>query len=182
MLALSLNRKIHPIICKQRGSTLVEVMVVATLMVIGLMGTLSLQMTLNHVIKRSANHTIASQLAISMAERMRNNVNGVMETLGYQFPSNNPVVGTAEKMPERMRCPCDTSLKQAEHDIAEWRSELNLLPSLDDLKPHGSIQRLSSSASYQLYEITVSWPAVLRHESNGAPKYEAVTVRVGFND
>ncbi len=165
----------------EQGFTLIEVLVVLVLSVIGFMGNLSWQQYLNQILKNSAEQSRASQLALSMAERMRNNVEGVLQTAGYQYPVSSPVYSKAQALEHVAVCPCATSLKQAENDIAEWQVELDSLPTINDIKPKGTIELSNSTESFKIYLISVSWPSTIRHEKNNSTKLETISVRVGFN-
>ncbi len=165
----------------QHGFTLIEAMIAGTLFMIGFLGNLSMQSYQNQMIKNSGERTIASKIALSLAERMRNNVTGVLTTDVYLHSKSNPVYKHEGGMTTPTLCPCDTPIKQAQQDIAYWQTELALLPAIDDIKPLGTIELLHSTPTYQIYQISVSWPSVFRYENKGKTSVETVTVRVGFN-
>ncbi len=175
----------HKLVTRQQGFTLIEVMVTSTILLICILGTMRQQAYSMDTIREGFYMSKASQLVNQMAERMRNNPEGVIAD-NYIFPSNEPVLPLAvgEAVPEH--CPCTSYALQAQQDVAHWQAGLRELPEYDSgsqvLKPNGFIELVSNTPAYNTYRVTVSWPSPDRIRDKGAlPQMKSFDVLVGFD-
>jgi len=114
---------LHPINLRrgQSGFTLIEVLVSALILAIGLVGVAGLQAMSLKNNQSAYTRSQASALAYDLADRMRTNVTGA--NAGFYSPANAQRHGS-----------CSTAVgcsvqQMAQHDIAEWETELsNNLP------------------------------------------------------
>lgn len=135
-----------PIQNTQRGIALLEVLLVATLLGIALLGLASMQTSSLHFNRGAYLHTQAALLAQDILERMRANHPGVVA--GYYDEIN--VVGTS--LPSPPSCPANrcTPEELTVSDIRAWGM------SLDQTLPEGegAVQRLSDP---DRFEVIVRW-------------------------
>ncbi|OYO25714.1 type IV pilus modification protein PilV [Janthinobacterium sp. PC23-8] len=116
----------HPV--HAQGSTLIEVLVALLLLAVGLLGGSAMQLSSLRARHESALLSAATQLAASMAERMRAN------SAQLQLPdADNPYLGLdyeagpVEESGGAPDCLGDTACgaaQLAQFDIAEWKQQL----------------------------------------------------------
>ena len=102
---------------KQSGFTLVEVLVSALLLSIGLVGLAGLQAASLVNNQSSFMRSQATALAYDLADRMRSNVPGA--NAGAYDPANAAITASC-----KTASGCTTQ-QMAEHDIAEWNAAIN---------------------------------------------------------
>lgn len=126
---------------KQRGFTLLEVMVAVVVLAIGLLGLAGLQATATRFNDSAYQRSQATTLAYDIADRMRANREVALTGGGYLSAVQNPAPACAV-----LGAPAGTLAAQ---DLAAWRNALACtLPS-----GTGSIARNANN----IYTITVQW-------------------------
>jgi type IV pilus modification protein PilV len=156
------------------GFSLLEVMVAALLVALGL---LSLGVLLGVSVRNShvaTLHQQATSLAHSMMDRMASNTQGVWLG-GYESPAGGftPLPGFASTCNDVS--PCDAAALAA-RDVRQWRAELAQLLS-EDATPRGSVSCQAYSpvpsnlAARPIFDglctLTLSW---IEHDATGAPR------------
>lgn len=102
---------------RARGVTLIEVLVTMVITAVGLLGLAGLQVRGLSIQKDAHGRSIATQLALDIADRMRSNVGAVTD---YAFTTAYPT-GTVT-MPVAPDCETTTcsGTQQAQFDLARW--------------------------------------------------------------
>lgn len=131
---------------KQRGFTLVEVLVTMIIMAVGLLGLAGLQATSLRNTESAYQRSQAATLAYDMLDRMRANTVGV-DGGSYNdidIQASNPV-----SVPGCGSSTCDSS-DMATYDEDDWRTQVAaLLPS--------GVGGVSGSGTGSIFTITVTW-------------------------
>lgn len=134
---------------KNKGFTLLEVLISMVVLSIGLLGLFGLQTTSLKFSHSSYQRTQATNLAYSLLDRARVNRSLALSTTAYNLP-----VGSIP--PSATDCnsnSCDPN-GLAAHDLFEWYTEVtNTLP---DAQAGVAINDLPGGA--RLYVITITWP------------------------
>jgi type IV pilus assembly protein PilV len=107
---------------RQRGFTLLEVLIALLILSIGLLGLAALQTTSLRSNQMASMRTTATQLAYDISDRMRANP-------GRTAPDTEPHFGVAdnEYLLTAGTTPTDTS-SAAKNDLVEWHTEVAKLP------------------------------------------------------
>ena len=124
----------------QRGMTLVEVLVTAVLISVGLLGVAALQLTSLKANKESYVRSQAAMLAADMLDRMRANQAGV---LAGDYDMTNDVTGFDQ---------AGRAGTVAATDIAAWQASINNLLPGDDAEAAGRIVRVG-----RIVTIAIRW-------------------------
>ncbi len=110
---------------KNKGFTLLEVLITVVILALGLLGVAGLQITSLRDNLRAEHQGKAAQLAYDMADRMRSNVDRNNLT-GLDNYTNGPIENTSCITVPIVGC---TAQQQAGHDRFEWEREIaNSLP------------------------------------------------------
>lgn len=103
--------------CRQRGFTLIEILVSIVIIAIGLLGLSKLQLTSLRYNQNAYQRSIATQLAYDISNRMRANTQGV-ELGSYNLP-------TAQQKSACLTAAGCTPAEMAGNDVYEWLSASN---------------------------------------------------------
>lgn len=131
---------------KQRGLSMIEILVTLTIVAFALLGLLGLQARALSYQKDSFDRKAAAELVSNLAERMRANY------LGFRAGNYDNDFDDADATPGVTACsPCDP-LQLATKDMDEWRIDLR--------------RRIAGGASYIQWDgatpnwvvVTVAWP------------------------
>lgn len=129
---------------KNKGFTLIEVLITVVILALGLLGLAGLQISSLRDNLSAEHRGKAAQLAYGMADRMRSNTNR------NNLPQLNDYTGAASEETNCVAVPvvgC-TATEQAGHDLFEWQREIgNSLPLGD-----GDVSEAAG-----VYSITVAW-------------------------
>ena len=144
---------------KQKGSSLIEVLVTLTIMAVGLLGLASMQMISLKNINNSQFRTLATAYAYDMAERMRANREGV-EDGNYDAIDTSTAVdpgcGTASS--------CSVA-ELAKSDAFKWSETITQGVVSGGLPTGGgSVTRVAGSNTYN---IKISWVEQGRDNTGG---------------
>ena len=117
--------KSNPSPQKQRGFTLMEVLIALLILSIGLLGLASLQTNGLRSNQMASMRTTATQLAYDIADRMRANPGGV-DAQNYVIAAgaSDPTIPGGENC-ESITC---TPAQMATYDLAQWRTAARTLP------------------------------------------------------
>jgi type IV pilus assembly protein PilV len=129
---------------KEKGFTMVEVLVAIVVLSIGLLGLAGLQATSLKNNNSSYQRSIASMLAYDMLDRIRANRDGM---IAGNYNSVSP--GSFPGDPGCSSSNCSVSAL-AQYDIFEWGEQL------DNLLPSGTGQ-IEGNGANTIYTITVMW-------------------------
>lgn len=143
---------------KQRGITMVEILVAILVLAIGFLGMASIQLLGAKNIAGSSYRTVATIYAYDMVERMRSNVEGVE---GDFYDNIVTAKLTAPK------CAADCTVEQiARRDVFEWNQLIGANVS-DGGLPEGE-GSVSYNSTTDQHEITVSWQNYIRTDDFGS--------------
>ena len=140
---------------KQQGFTLMEVMIAAFVLSVGMLGSTALMLRGMQSADSTNYEAVAVQLAMNMAERMRGNITGVMAGDYNNKTSTTAVVDCSSAV-------C-SSAGVADYHLYIWGTELNdLLPG--DSTPLGKVDVLlpGTATTDPTYTITVQWTGFQR--------------------
>lgn len=150
---------------KQRGITIIEVLVAMLILAVGLLGMASLQVRAVSDTTNASFRSIAIFYANDMADRIRAN------PAGEQGNLYNSVAGNAEKSNCKTTTGCNFT-DMAAHDKWEWLQAIgNALP--------GGTGTLSKSGDE--YTVTVSWNTRSNVEDAGGNQQTMETSSVNFS-
>jgi type IV pilus assembly protein PilV len=111
----------------QRGSSLIEVLVAALLLAIGLLAMAGMQASALKFTKEAQFRSAASDLAGSYAEMAKSNLTGALATnYDYQLPYAAPVAAIAQPATCRDGVTVCTPAQIAIDDLASWREAARL--------------------------------------------------------
>ena len=172
------------------GFTLIEVMITATLVAIGLLGHLSMQARNLDMNRAGLYHSKASELINEMAERMQNNLDGVLAG-NYQIPSTQPLLALRPKepIPADFCSDCSQAGDIAQLDLGHWQAGMRELAYFSstsgEVLAEGTIALKSQTTQYVTYEIAIAWPRIKeiteQNATQSAAPKQRVSMIVGFN-
>ncbi len=103
---------------QQWGAGMVEVLVAIVVFAVGILGTFSLQIAAKKANFEAAQHSLATELARDIIERMRGNRGELDAYVAEDIGSAPPAAGTDCRL---VAC---TSGQLAEHDLSQWTLRL----------------------------------------------------------
>lgn len=144
---------------KQQGFTLIEVLVTAVLMAVGLLGMASLQLTTLRSNQEAYNRSQATQLAYDIADRMRANGAAIG---AYLSTATLPEAATC-KTGDNPCTACTTTVKSctaaelAINDLYQWNLALTTVL----ISGRGRISRSGSGTAIDpyIYTVSIQWDA-----------------------
>jgi len=141
----------HPVsMRKQQGFTLMEVMIAAFVLAVGMLGSTAMMLRGVEVTREVKFESIAAQVAMNMAERMRSNIQEVVNG-GYDTLAAN---GASPVNCSTLCTPADVALYHA----YIWGQEIDsLFPSRN---ANASVTALDPGVADSVYIITVNWDAL----------------------
>jgi len=132
---------------KQRGFTLLEVLIALLVLSIGLLGLAALQTTGLRSNEMASMRTTSTMLAYDISDRMRANPQGTID--GDYIIDSDPVTGTIPDCTSASSTDCTTA-ELATFDLSQWKTALAQLP--------GGQGDISQAAGTPLVNtITVRW-------------------------
>lgn len=153
-------KQVHPQFARQRGFTLLEVLITVVIFSVGLLGIAGLQMTGMKQTHNSHLRSVATTQAVDMADRMRANGEGVED-------------GDYDKVYANCNANCASAqcnaAQMAEYDICEWAAETAaVLPSgaarvcLDDTPAPTTVTTdwklgWECSGTGNIYAVKIQW-------------------------
>ena len=135
---------VKPAPAKQRGDTMIEVLVTIIIIAVGVLGAAALQITTLKNLSSSRSASVAAILAEDLSERMRANPGA-----NYLAPLNALRNGNPPAFVNCAQNTC-TSAQLAAYDISIWWNSLNQLPS-------GTARLTRPAGSPNTFVITVRW-------------------------
>ncbi|MCW8933160.1 MAG: type IV pilus modification protein PilV [Gammaproteobacteria bacterium] len=135
---------------KQQGFTLMEVMIAAFVLSVGMLGSTAMMLRGMQEADRTNYEAVAAQTAMNMAERMRGNITGVLAGDYDGGTSTTAAVDCSSTL-------CN-SAGVADYHLYIWGTELtDLLPS--NSAPTGSVDVLvaGTDTTDPTYTLTVNW-------------------------
>jgi len=133
-----------PLSRRQRGDTMIEVLVTIIIIAVGVLGTAALQVTTLKNLSSSHSASVAAIVAQDFAERMR--ANPVAALAGNYDHSVAPTTTT-----DCVGSPCADVADLAAYDIETWWAQLTaVLPS-----GSGEVKPLTPGGN--IFELTVRW-------------------------
>lgn len=159
----------------QHGATLIEVLVAALLLAIGLLAMIGIQATAVRLSKDAQSRNVATELANSFAEQIRANQAGALAgayvyTVPYA-PLNGPVPPAAPACDTAVPC---TGAQVAAVDLARWRESVR-----QSLPGGGLIATLNNPAAVTQAPVMDLW--VLWLEPQGDDPGDAATAQLNTN-
>lgn len=150
---------------KQRGVTLIEILVTVAIMAVGLLGLGAMQLIGLKNINNSQYRTQASLLAYDMAERMRSN------PVGVKAGSYDAVSGTVAKP----SCTVCSASEMAQLDAHEWLALIK-----EDIKKGGLPESAAGTVTKNgtQWDVTISWDEQTRDNTGGVVKKLDMTLSV----
>lgn len=157
-----------PLLSRQQGVSLIEVLVSLVILSLGVLAVVALQLVSKRNNADAGQRTIAAQLAYDMIERMR--ANSTQATLTAYLTGSNPVgrnsKGGTEPSPNCSisTSPC-TATQIIPHDLWEWEQALDGASETIGtgktgglLSPTGCIERTTDDGGGDgIYTITIAW-------------------------
>jgi len=137
---------------KQQGFTLMEVMIAAFVLSVGMLGSTAMMLRGMQQADTTNYEAVAAQAAMNMAERMRGNITGVLAGDYDGEASTTTAVDCSSAL-------CN-SANVADYHLYIWGTELkDLLPS--NAAPTGRVdlKLAGTTTTDPLYTITVTWDA-----------------------
>jgi len=135
---------------KQQGFTLMEVMIAAFVLAVGMLGSTAMMLRGVELTREIKFESIASQVAMNMAERMRSNIQEVVNGSYDNLVAN----GVTPVNCSSLCTPTNVALYHA----YVWGQELNdLFPSRNAT---ASVVALNPGVRDSVYTITVNWDAL----------------------
>ncbi|MFT7373181.1 MAG: type IV pilus assembly protein PilV [Oleiphilaceae bacterium] len=129
---------------KQKGSSLIEVLVSLLVLTVGLLGVAGMQLISMKNANNAEHRYRASIIAYDMMERMRSNLPGV--SANKYSAVNVSSGGSGNKKTSNCKSLCTTN-KLATYDLDTWQQKISLLPS-------GTGKVIENATGF---EITVAW-------------------------
>ncbi|UTA47335.1 type IV pilus modification protein PilV [Simiduia sp. 21SJ11W-1] len=150
---------------KQRGVTLIEILVTVAIMAVGLLGLGAMQLLGLKNINNSQYRTQASLLAYDMAERMRSNPAGVRD--GHYDAVTNAAT--------KPTCTVCSTEQMAQLDAFEWNALIT-----EDIKKGGLPDTAAGTVTKNgnQWDVTVSWDEQTRDNTGGVVKKLEMTMSV----
>jgi type IV pilus assembly protein PilV len=155
---------------KQRGLSMIEILVTLTIVAFGLLGLLGLQARALSFQKDSFDRKAAAELISDLAERTRSNYEGVRRG----FYTGNLAWNAATPGLAACAAPCSAA-QTATRDLREWQNELR--------------RRIPSSGSYIGWNpatdtwltVTLAWPEPLQDAAAADAECAAVDPSIPIN-
>lgn len=149
---------------RQRGATMIEILVTVLILAVGLLGLAAMQVVSLKNVNNTQFRTLATMYAYDMSERMRSNQAGV-EGGGY-----DDITGI-EANPGCSSC---NASQVAQLDAFEWNQLIK-----QDANSGGLPEGVGTvTADGNLFDITVSWKEQSRDTGEGAVTDESFTLTV----
>ena len=141
---------------RERGFTLLEVMISLVVLAIGVMGIIGLQTSTYKQLQTSQNYSKAALLAGDMADRILANED---QALAGAYTHDSSDASSTAPVPNCSKEACDTA-QLAAYDVWHWQTELlGKDPDDDDMKVPGSLPAASGEVYVDTgeYIILVRW-------------------------
>ena len=137
----------------QQGFTLIEVMIAAFVLSVGMLGSTAMMLRGHQEADRTNYEGLAVQLATNMSERMRGNIQGV------EAGSYNGLAANASDVHDCSASYCDSATVALYHAYI-WGQEL------EDLMPNtnatATVRAIGVAGTDTVFGITVNWDASVR--------------------
>jgi len=133
---------------RERGVTLIEVLVTMVILAVGLLGLAGMQVRGLSIQKDAHGRALATQLALDIADRMRSN-NGAVGS--YAFNTAYPTGAyTVPAPPDCVTTTCSAT-QQAQYDMSQWFTRLRggALP--------GGWANIVAVAGTSAWDVTLMW-------------------------
>jgi type IV pilus assembly protein PilV len=138
---------------RERGLSLIEILVTLTIVAFGVLGLLGLQARALSFQKDSFDRKAAAEMIAEFAERARMNYEAfTLDNYLGDFP-----IGAATPAVATCAAPC-TAAQTANRDLSEWRAELRR-------RIPGSAAYVRRPAGAPWVTITVAWPEPLQSDT-----------------
>lgn len=138
---------------RQRGFTLIEVLISTLVLVVGVLGVAAMQVTALKNLQSSGNHGVASMLANDIADRMWVNQDQALAN-AYNH----------DKMPAAVPKDCAaevcTEAEMAAYDIYDWQRQLQGYVTANDVSVPAMLPSGQGEVSLDVgttYEIVIRW-------------------------
>ena len=159
---------------KQKGFSLIEVLVTLIVMAIGISGLIVVQLHAMKNVNNSQSRTVATLFAYDMAERMRANPAGAAvstSTAGY-----NDIDGTeSEPNPQNCSEVACSAVELAAVDAWAWNQDIKKIMPAGGLGSTG--KGTVTRGAGNLYTIAVTWDEQDRNAATGA-RAKSVSIQV----
>ena len=139
---------------KQGGFTLIEVLISALVLVVGVLGVAALQVTALKNLQSSGNHGVASMMANDIADRMWVNQ---AQALANAYNHDKLPNGAAPKDCVANVC---TEVEMAAYDVYDWQQQLQGYVTANDVVVPAMLPSGQGSVSLDAgttYEIVIRW-------------------------
>lgn len=142
---------------------MIEVLVAVFVLAAGLLGLASVQMQSIKNVNNAQFHTLATNYAYDMAERMRSNQDGLSSYAGMSTSSASATT-----------CSSCSASEIAAYDIYQWKQQLELGVASGGLPTGvGTVEQNGS-----LYDITVTWDEQQRTSAGGSVGSASFTLSI----
>lgn len=154
-------------ICRQYGTSLIEVLVTMLVVGIGILGLVTVQGASMKNISNANYDSLATIYAYDMVERMRANPQGVLSN------SYNLSYKSDSRKTDPSCDPCSSTANRALKDAYEWES------ALINAFPEGVEAQVSFNATTGIHQIAISWSELSNAaETAGADRSFTLSSRV----
>jgi type IV pilus assembly protein PilV len=134
-----------PSMRRQRGDTMIEVLVTVIIIAVGVLGAAALQVTTLKNLSSSHSASVAAIVAQDFSERMRANPDAALAG-DYDHDSAPSTTGT-----DCVTNPCATAKDLADYDIETWWAQVTAV------LPSGSGEVEPIAAGSNIFVLTVRW-------------------------
>ena len=161
VLKQTINSKSVTRMKRQQGFTLMEVMLAAFVLSVGMLGSTAMVLRGMEQADQTNAEGLAAQSAINMAERLRSNIRAQGKSGSFY---DNLVADPNSTVTECLNTcsPADVALYHA----YIWGIELE--ESLSKLNPKGYVEALSPNTNDAVFKITVEWDGFTRTSTTSA--------------